>query len=82
MKRPWRKRAPIKSQRSFVTAQTKPPKAIKRPPVRMMGWIGSLSARKPKGRLDKAIPRMTAETLKETSTKSAENSCRSTGNMG
>jgi hypothetical protein len=82
MKTPWRKRAPINVQRSFDAAQTKPPKATKTPPIEIIGWMGNLSAKKPKGKLDMAIPKITAETVNETRTKSVENSFCSTGNIG
>ena len=82
MKRPWRKRDPIKTARSFVTEQTMPPTATKTPPAKMIGRMGNLSAKKPKGRMERAMPKMTAETLKETRTKSAENSLCRIGNTG
>ena len=79
---PWRKRAPIKIQRSWVTAHMMPFKATRTPPVRIIGFIGNLSAKMPKGKLDRAMPRMTADTVKETVTISAANSACSTGNTG
>ena len=67
---------------SLVIAQIRPPSATNTPPVNRIGWMGNLSTRTPKGRLATAIPIMTRDTLRETTTMSAANSLCSTGNMG
>jgi len=82
MKSPWRNRAAIKSPSVVVVAQKKPQSATTDPPTRMMDLIGYRSANMPKGRLDRAIPRMTAETVKEVQVSLAPNSLRRIGSTG
>ena len=82
MKSPCMKRAAIRIAMLCVAAQTRLVAVITVPPVRSRGLIGYRSARIPKGRLAKAMPKMTMDTESEAVLASTANSSWMTGSTG
>ncbi len=82
MKRPCTKRVPSKAQKLPVAAQIIPQAVMTHPPVRIMGLIGNRSAALPKGRLERAIPRITADTVKDARVSFIPNSTWRIGSTG
>src|SRR4029453_3416971 len=82
MKSPCIKRAAMRIAMLWVAAQTRLVAVITVPPARSMGLIGYWSARIPKGRLAKAMPKMTMDTEREAVLASTANSSWITGSTG
>ena len=74
--------AAIISVRLVVTEETRPQAVITSPPVRMIGLIERRSASIPKGRLLSAMPKITAEIVKEAVVSFTPNSACKTGRTG
>ena len=82
MKRPCTNRAAISSQMPRVAAQSRLAALTTAAPPRRMGRIGYRSESTPNGRFARAIPRITAEMVREAVLALMPNSTRRTGSTG
>ena len=82
MKTPCRNRAHTSSGRLLVTAQNRLLPTTMNPPVNRMGRMGNVSTSLPKGRVASAIPKITAEIVREAYDSLTPNSDRITGRTG
>src|SRR3972149_74064 len=82
MNSPWTKRVPTSIAMPVVIEHARPHGVITSPPIKMIGLMGNLSAAMPSGQLESAIPRITAEMVKEAYVSPTPNSERRIGNTG
>ena len=79
---PWRNLAATRSGKLVVAAQRKPQREASVPPERMIGRAGKRSASRPNGKVASAIPKITADTVRDAFAASIPNSSRRTGSTG
>ena len=79
---PWRNLAATRSGKLVVAAQRKPQREASVPPARMIGRAGKRSASRPNGKVASAIPKITADTVRDAFAASIPNSSRRTGSTG